>query len=435
MSAVRRPSSVVEAIYRREIVPWGLMCFALGLVEGATAAVLVKKGFAQAAAPLAVNLAVAFVSGATAMSNVVSFLWANLAHGRERVRLMVPLLALFALLVGAIGLAPQASSGLLFAVVSIIAARVVWAGILTVRSAIWTANYPRAVLARVTGRIVVVSSLGVAGAAGLACWVLEKTPGLARGLYAGAALAGLAGAWLYRQMRVRREFRLLEAEAAQLGRSEVFSLAALRAILREDPKYREYLFWLGLHGAGSLMVTAQLVVIFADQLHLTAAMQLAILAIVPLLVAPLFTPWWARMFDGGHVIEYRARQCWALVTAIALTLAGLLGGWIAMLWMGAIAFGIAIAGANLGWNLGHSDFASLGRMQQYMGVNVTLTGVRGLIAPPAGVLLYEWLEAQGPGTGRLSLLLPLAMTCAGALGFNRMRRERMQRATDEAGQA
>jgi hypothetical protein len=84
--------------------------------------------------------------------------------------------------------------------------------------------------------------------------------------------------------------------------------------------------------------------------------------------------------------------------------------------------GAAYAGANLGWNLGHNDFASLGRAQHYMGVHVTLTGVRGAIAPLLGVLLYEALEAMHSGAGRYSLILPLAMTAAGAMGFNGMRK-------------
>ena len=66
-------------------------------------------------------------------------------------------------------------------------------------------------------------------------------------------------------------------------------------------------------------------------------------------------------------------------------------------------------------------------MQHYMGVNVTLTGMRGLVAPPAGVLAYEWLESQSAGAGRYSLLLPLAMTLAGAFGFNQMKGERALR--------
>ena len=67
----------------------------------------------------------------------------------------------------------------------------------------------------------------------------------------------------------------------------------------------------------------------------------------------------------------------------------------------------AYAGSNLGWNLGHNDFASVGRAQHYMGVHVTLTGVRGAIGPPAGILIYQWLEALRPGAGVYSLVLPL----------------------------
>jgi hypothetical protein len=330
-------------------------------------------------------------------------------------------------LVGVIGLAPRAAEGLTLMVLSVIAARVLWAGILTVRASIWTANYPRAVLARITGRMVVISSFGIAAAAALAGFVLESHPQQARWLYAAAALAGLAAAWQYRQTRVRREFQLLYAESEAVERTPVFSLAILRQILKDDPQYRRYMFWLGLFGAGNLMVAAQFVIVFSDQLHLSSSTQIGILAIVPLLSIPLFTPWWARMFDGGHVIEYRARQCWALVAAIAVMIVGVFASQVWLLWAGALLLGASTAGSNLGWNLGHSDFASLGKMQHYMGVNVTLTGMRGLIAPPAGVLAYEWLERLSAGAGRYSLLLPLAMTLAGAFGFNRMKAERGQR--------
>ncbi|MEN9706389.1 MAG: hypothetical protein RLZZ393_2268 [Pseudomonadota bacterium] len=422
MSA-ERPSPLVEALYRREALSWGLVGFTLGLVEGATAAVLVKKGFAGAASASAVNLAVAFVSGAPALSNVVSFLWANLAHGRTRVQLMAWLMAAFAMLVGLIGLAPNAATGLTVMVLSVIAARVVWAGILTVRASVWTANYPRKVLARVTGRIVVVSSFGVAAASALAGLVIESRLAWSRWLYALAAASGLAAAWLYRQTRVRREFQLLLAESEAVGRTQVFSLSVLRGILREDPVYRRYMFWLGIYGAGNLMVNAQFVIVFSDFMRLSGAMQIGVLSIVPLLSIPLFTPLWARMFDGGHVIAYRARQCWSLVLAIAVMILAVFVQQAWLLWPGALLLGAATAGANLGWNLGHSDFASLGKMQQYMGVNVTLTGMRGLVAPPAGVLFYEWLERSAAGAGRWSLLLPLAMTLAGAFGFNRMHRQ------------
>lgn len=419
-----QPGAVVRALYRRELTPWALSGFALGMVEGATAAVLVKRGFSGQASRDVVNLAVAFVSGAPALSNMTSFLWANLAHGRERIRMLAVLLAVFAVLVGAIGLWPRASGGLAFTVVSVIAARVVWAGVLTARTAVWSANYPRQMLARLTGGIVTVTALGMALAAACAGIVLQTQPSLARVLYGFAGLSGLAAAWTYRRMRVRQSFRLRRAEHAEGGSEAVFSFAIMRRILREDPEYRRFMGALALYGAGNLMIAAQLVVMYSDELHLPAAMQVVLLTIVPLLCVPLFTPMWARMFDAGHVVEFRARQCWVLIFAMGAVAVAVFSHFTPLLWLAAVSFGIATAGANLGWNLGHNDFASLGKVQQYMGVNVTLTGMRGLIAPPVGVLVYSALERAHPGTGRFALLLPMAMTLAGAIQFKRMQLSR-----------
>ena len=421
-SARPTESRAAEAAFRREIAPWALLGLTLGLVEGATAAVLIKKTFAHAASPWVVNLAVAFVSGAPALSNVVSFVWANLAHGRARIGLVAGLQAGFAILVGLLGVAPRALGGLAFAVASILTARVIWTGILTVRAAVWSANYPRQAIGRYTGRIVIVSSLAVSMAAALAAWVLDTGRVDARWLYGGGAVAGLIAAWLYRSARVRRQFALLAEETAAVGRTEPFSLGMLFEILKKDPHFREYMFWMGLFGGGNLMLTSQLVVIFSEHLHLPASLQIALLSVVPLGLLPLFVPFWARMFDNGHVVEYRSRQGWALVVAIATISCGTWLDWSPLLWAGAVLLAFAYAGSNLGWNLGHNDFASVGRAQHYMGVHVTLTGVRGAIGPPVGILIYQWLEIFRPGAGVYSLVLPLVFVTIGAAGFSHMRR-------------
>jgi hypothetical protein len=415
---------VALALYRRELLPWLLAGCALGMVEGATAAVLVKRGFAGHASPELLNLATAFVSGSPALANLTSFLWANLAHGREKVRLLVILLAVFGAVVASIGLLPRASAGLALTVLSVLAARMIWSGVLTVRSTVWSANYPRAVLARTTGRIVIVTALGMAGVAALVGTVLQVRPRHAPLLYVAAGLAAAAAAVMFQRVRVRQSWRLLRAERSESGAAEIFSLQAMRTILREDPEFRRFMSWMALYGAGNLMIFGQLVIVFSDQLHLPAAQQVALLTIVPLLCVPLFTPMWARLFDAGHVVDFRARQCWSLVAAMSTVILAVFLENQALLWLAALLFGISTAGANLGWNLGHNDFASLGKVQQYMGVNVTLTGMRGLLAPPVGAIVYTLLERRAPGAGRFALLLPFGITLAGAIGFNRLKQER-----------
>jgi MFS family permease len=402
------PSSLVEGIFRREVLPWTLLGFTLGLVEGATVAVLVKKGYSGAAPPTAVNFAVAAVSGAPAFANIVSFALIQAA---------------FAVSVGLIALAPEGSGGLLLTILAVLVARMLWAGVLTVRATVWTANYPRHVLARVTGRMVMVNAIGVALVALLAGWVLDRDSSLARWLYVLAGLLGLA-AGRYRAVRVRREFRLLAAEAGEGLAGSAFSLRMLREILRADPEFRRYMFWMSMYGSGNLMIAGQLVVLFTDRLAMSGIMQIMALTVVPLALMPLCLPWWARLFDRGHIIEYRALQCWVLVGGTSVMALAVITRAGALVWLGAALIGFAMAGANLGWNLGHNDFAPLGRVQHYMGVHVTLTGVRGLFAPPAGMLCYELLERWRTGAGVFALLIPLGMVTSGAFGFVAMRAAR-----------
>jgi hypothetical protein len=198
----------------------------------------------------------------------------------------------------------------------------------------------------------------------------------------------------------------------------------LRKILDRDTSYKTFMFWMSLYGAGNLMMNAQLVICYSDRLHLPGFTQIMLLTVVPYVLMPLFLPVWARMFDSGHVIEYRARQCWVLVSATAVNAAGVWLAWPSVLWLGAVLVGISLAGANLGWNLGHNDFAPRGQAQHYMGVHVTLTGVRGLIAPPLGILLYEGLEHLHAGSGVWALCAPVLLLTAGGVGFVRMREVR-----------
>ncbi|MFT3905059.1 MAG: MFS transporter [Steroidobacteraceae bacterium] len=415
-----RPSALVEAMFRRELLPWATLGLALGLVEGATVAVLVKKTFATSVTPTAVNFAVALVSGAPALANIVSFIWANIAHGRARVALLSRLQALFALLVGAIALAPAGNGGLVLTILLVILTRMVWAGVLTVRAVVWSANYPRHLMARITGRIVLLNSIGVCLVALLAGWLLDRGAHQARLLYVLAAAVGLFGAWRYRQVRVRREYQLLAAEGAE-GGSQPFSLSMLREILREDSGFRAYMSCMALYGSGNLMISAQLVVLFTDRLGMAGAQQILLLTVLPLAMMPIALPWWARQFDGGHIVAYRSRQCWVLVASTLIFTTGVLLRQPWLLWPASLLYGVGMAGANLGWNLGHNDFASRGRSQHYMGVHVTLTGLRGLAAPPLGMLCYEILEHWRAGLGCVAMLLPLSMVTAGAIGFVRMR--------------
>jgi len=407
---------VARTLMPREVRINALMAVTLGAVEGGLVAVIVKIGFAGSASPALVNLAVALVAGAPALANVASLGFANLAQGGHKSRWVASLMALTALSTLMLALAPVNGFGLVWVTFWMLFARLCWAGVITLRAAIWRANFPRHVRARITGRIAVIYSLLMALVAGGIGLAMEFDDRVWRLLFPMAAVLGLIAAWRYRRFTVRGHGRLLREEAAQ-GPGGSFRIADAVAVLREDRWYRRYMATMFVFGSGNLMVIALLVVILTEQIGAGRMTQVLLTTTLPLVTVALFTPFWARRLDRSHVLEYRAVHSWMFVVAMACFVPGAILGELWWFWAGSLALGGAFAGGKLGWNLGHNDFSSDGRSTLYMAIHVTLTGVRGLLAPLVGVGLYQWLESIQPGRGRFVLIVPLLLTLAAAVTF------------------
>ncbi len=420
---------VARTLMPREVGANGFMALALGALEGGLVGVIVKTRFEAVADPVLVNLAVALVAGAPALANLASLLIAGLAHGRDKPRWVAGLMALASLALLGIALAPVTAWGLVWLVVCMIAGRLAWAGVVTLRSAIWRANFPRHVRARITGRVTVIFSLVMATTAGLIGLAMEYWDPAYRVAFPLAALAGFWAAWSYRRTRLRQAGRLLEDERNSGAESRLVGPRSILRILNQDPWYRRYMLTMFVFGSGNLMVIALLVVILNEQFGFSQFHQVLMTATVPLVMVALFTPMWARRLDRVHVLDYRARHSWTFVVAMGLFALASSTATPALFWVGALALGAAFAGGKLGWNLGHNDFASDGQSTLYMGIHVTLTGLRGLLAPLVGVAGYQLLEAAEPGRGRHILILPLLLTVGGALTFvylARLRRKELQ---------
>ena len=124
------------------------------------------------------------------------------------------------------------------------------------------------------------------------------------------------------------------------------------------------------------------------------------------------------------MVAFRSVHGWVLVTAAGLLATAILLRASFLVWPGAVLMGISLAAGNLGWSLGHNDFAPRGEETRYMALHVTLTGLRGLLAPPLVVAAYYALEYLRVGMGRWALVLPLALIAAGAREFTAMDRQR-----------
>jgi hypothetical protein len=414
---------MLRASYGRELAAWCFLPLMIGAVEGGVVGVIAKEVFAGAVSSRALNLAVAVLAGAPAFANILSFLWAALSHGRHKIRFLVALQLAVASCVTLIAVAPRDPAGLFIFTSGVVGARMFWSGVVTVRSTVWRANYPRHTRARLAGKLATVQALGMT-LVGVGIGAAMKGNDEAfRLLFPIGAASGLIGTWIYAGLRIRGHRTLLRAEAnGTETRGSLVSPFQLRRVLLDDDRFRRYMTCMFVFGTGNLMVSAPLVIMLKDRFGLDPFASILIVSSIPTLLMPISIPIWSRLLDRVHIIQFRAVHSWAFAASTAMMLLGAVTGRPALFWLGAICKGIAFGGGVLGWNLGHHDFAPVERSSLYMGVHVTLTGVRGMLAPVIGVTLYEILEAAHAGAGAWTLAVCLSLSVAGAVGFVRLRR-------------
>lgn len=412
-----------RAQYPQELANWALVSVGIGAVEGAVAAALVKARYGDSAPGWVVDLAVALVAGAPAWSNLASFLFAAHQMGRDKIGLTVRWQALALLAVALLALTPPAWPGLLMTTVLVMTARIAWVGVITLRAVVWRRNFPDAARARLASRLSAFNALLMAGSGATLGWLLGHAPSFEPLFFALAGMVGLVGAWRYRRLRIRGHQTLRANEERARADSDLrISFASFRRVLSADPGYARYMRGMFIFGSGNLMLPAPLLLIFGEHLGMSPFQQVLLIATLPLLVLPLAIGPWARLLDRVHIVEFRAVHAWSFVSAsLAFLLGSITGSWVLLL-AGSVLLGIGYAGGQLGWNLGHNDFARPEQAALYMGVHVTLTGIRGLGAPLAGVAAYRGLEHLWPQHGQWMLLLPLLLNISGAVSFRRMQK-------------
>ncbi|MEO0483214.1 MAG: MFS transporter [Planctomycetota bacterium] len=419
--------------FRRELTAGVFLPFALTAVEGAVIAVIVRIGFEGRVAEAPLEYAAGLLAVIPALANITSFLWVRLSHGADKVRFITMLQTLVLIDVALIALLPRTAVGLWLLVAQVLLARVCWAGIITLRSTVWRQNYPTGTRARLTGRFAAVQVLMIA----LLGWALGKaqdfSPDAFRIMYPIAAVLGLMGVLQWRRVRVRGH-KALRKHELETPPKEGPSLNPLAMIgtLRRDRRFAVFMLCQFLLGMGNIMAMAVIALVLRDRFELNNEVSLLITSSVPLALMPMVIPLWAKALDGTHIVHFRAVHSWVFVAALgcfaAAAFIGLgpsddaatsVGAWaMALLFLGAVFRGIAFGGGVLAWTLGHLDFAPPERASQYMGVHVTLTGVRGLLSWLFGVSMYRVLEDAMPGKGGAWMFVICGLIAAvGAIGF------------------
>jgi MFS family permease len=225
-------------------------------------------------------------------------------------------------------------------------------------------------------------------------------------------------------MRMRGQKRLARAERSGVGvdQPSLNPLSVVR-VLQNDPHYRRFMATMFIFGLGNLMIDAPLAIILQEQFHLGYWPSILITSSLSDIMMLVAIPMWARLLNRWHIVQFRAIHAWSYVLAAMLSLIACVTHQVWLMFVMAVIKGLADAGGALAWNLGHHDFAKDHNASQYMGVHVTLQGIRGLMAPFLGVGIYQLFEHWKPGFGVWAFAPCLALNMSGAAGFGLMWRE------------
>jgi len=279
--------------------------------------------------------------------------------------------------------------------------------VINVLSSIWHSNYPSEVRGQIFSRryIVYMSILAISIKA--AGYALDAWPWAHRLIYPVGAACMVISALTIARVRVRGERGMLRNEKA----SPFSPLEGFR-LLGRDREYRRFMAWQFLSGSMVLLTTPVIVLMLTDYLGVNYAEGTTALTLVPIAVSLLAAPLFGRLFDTVGITRFRAlgAASWAAGRAVLFfAMAG--RSWALVLAACALA-GLGMGTGGLAFHIGHTHFARPEKTQVYMGIHMTLAGLRGLTMPFLGVWLYSM-----PQIGMKLLLIAAAIQFVAAIGF------------------
>lgn len=368
----------------------------------------------------------------TPAANLVSFYWAGQVHGRPK--------AGFFLLAALMGRLPLLlllwrSTALWMIGLSFLYA-VASALFITATNAILQTRYTdetrgwRFGLATSCGAFF--SIVGVQTAGGL----LERDPLSFPWLYGAAGLAGLLAAYHLYRMEVgggaprrarawagvglrslRRRLHRNAGDEQPVGLGQ--SLALARRVLRENPGFvlfeRNYM----IYGFAFMAILPVLPLYVVRDLHMNYHQLSATKGIWSQVGLVVLSPVLGIIMGRLHPLRFTGRAFLLLalypLCLLVSTLPGV-GGKIQWVYAALFFFSISMSAVNLSWSLGSMHFAGTQDASTFQGIHVALTGVRGLLAPSLGYLLY-----RSAGSGAVFLVSTLLFALAGVMMLHQHR--------------
>lgn len=270
------------------------------------------------------------------------------------------------------------------------------------QSSMYRVMYPRALRGRVLARLTLWSYVTMVPSILLAGWLLDKSTEMYRVLYPFAALCGLIGCHYYGMLYVPPDQRPSAGAAGFRA-----GVDGVQRILVQDKAYLLFQLAFFLSGSSFFMSTHVILLMTRDRFDF-GAFELALwMSVVPQFCLAVGSLFWGHILDRQGII--RCRLIISLLIAAYLTsyFLGIVWGWVGLIALGSILQGLSNAGGQLTWALASTYFAPrVEDVPLYNGIHFVLNGIRGLVMPWVGSILF--VTAGGPVAILAAMFVSLA---------------------------
>jgi MFS family permease len=261
--------------------------------------------------------------------------------------------------------------------------------------------YPKSIRGRVLGRLTFWTFVTMVPTILVTGWLLDVSREMYQLLYPFAGLCGLIACYYYRTLII--DDRSITIRQQMTIRS---TMRGVSNILSGDKAYLYFQMAFFLSGAAFFMSTHVVLLLICDRFDFTA-FQLALwMTVVPQLLLAISSPIWGRILDRIGIVHTRLLLALVQSGSIAAYWFGIVSGWPAGLYLGSILLGVTNGGGQLTWALASSHFAPRAEdVPLYNGIHFVLNGIRGLVMPWVGSVL--WVLA-----GPFAVFVALLTSCS-----------------------
>jgi len=215
-----------------------------------------------------------------------------------------------------------------------------------------------------------------------------------RWILVGTGFCGFISCAVLSMIRIQDPIGIKDTAKVPMRTQLLDPIKRTLTLLKENKPFAAFERSFSIYGMGFIMMQPIIPIYLVDKLHLSYTNNFLAKGILSQVGMLLLSPMIGKIHDRMHPFKFISRSFAILMIFPLLFVASSLWAGdsiipVVIVFVAYFIFGIAMAAVNVSWNMSSIYFAGKEDASMYQSVHVTMTGIRGLIAPILGFALLR----------------------------------------------